>query len=414
MAEKSVSTDRQVAALKPAAVRYFRTVAGCPGLRIAVSRSGQRTFFYRTRLEDGRLQQQKIGQYHPQEFGLREARARWRELRDIRETHGVVREKIKSDRAKRRAELLAAAATTERDAYTVRVLAQEFIDHQSATIKTWRKTRSNLDVYVLPHIGERPAHSIRRADVLAILDTLARAGLIVTSNRVLAAVRAMFNWAIQREKPGIEANPCTAIKPQKEHGRERALSDVELRRLYTNMPDSTLTADERDLIEFILLTGCRLTEACAAPLDEFDGDLWILPPLRTKNNRQHRLPLSKQAAALVKRRSGNSPWLFSMASNPKQPMRADAIHTPLREALPALKVLPFRPHDLRRSTASGIAALGAPRDTVRRILNHTDRSVTAIYDRADYTPELRRWLQAWADHLDALRGVKVAKRRARA
>lgn len=414
MPKRAISTDKQLGALKPEARPYFATVDGCPGLRVKVAESAKgtlRTFLYRYRAPDGRLEQKSIGHYDPPHFGLKDARERWRAFKDIRETHGHVREYVEQERAKNVAELKAAAQATERDGYTVAKLARDFVDHQSGRIATWKKTDANLRNYVLPHIGDLPAHAVRRRDVLAILDGLVRTDLTVTANRVLAAIRAMFNWAIQHEKHGLEMNPCVGIKPSKEVPRERVLGDVELRRLLLALPDSPLTLDERDLLEFLLLTACRLSEAAAAPLAEFHerDALWVLPGKRAKNDREHRLPLSRQAAALVKRRTGESPWLFQMAGDPDRPMRGDHIHTPLREALPALKVLPFTPHDLRRTAASGLATLGAPRDIVRRVLNHVDPTVTARYDRADYTPEMRRWLQAWADHLDRLRGAAKAK-----
>ena len=139
--------------------------------------------------------------------------------------------------------------------------------------------------------------------------------------------------------------------------------------------------------------------------------MWVLPAERSKNGREHRLPLSKQCLALVQRRA--STFLFPMSGDDKRPQRSDYIHQPLREAMAALKVLPFTPHDLRRSAASGLAALGAPRDVVRRTLNHVDPTVSARYDRSDHTPEMRRWLQAWADHLDGLRMATVTKLRTR-
>lgn len=412
---KSVSTDREIAGLKATARPYWVTVTGYPGLRIKVSegRKGTaRAFAYRYKAPDGRQELKMIGRYDPPHFGLAEAREKWRELRGIREQHGYVKAVLAQERAANVAAIQADATQSARDTYTVATLAGEFVEHQSARIKTWRKTQSNLSVYVLPHLGDRPAHAVRRRDVLEVLDALTRKRNGVTANRVLAAVRAMYNWAIQREKHGIESNPCTAIKPQREQPRERMLSDVELRRLLANMP-AALQDDERDLLTFILLTGCRLSEAAAARQSEFDTEasLWVLPAERSKNSREHRLPLSKQALDLIERRKEGT-FLFAQRRHPKRPMRGDTIHTPLRAAIPALKVLPFTPHDLRRTTASGIAALGAPRDIVRRVLNHVDPTVTARYDRADHTPEMHRWLQAWADHLDRLQGVKPGKRRA--
>ncbi len=410
----TITNDRQVAGLHADEAKpTFATVAGCPGLRIKIQtgRKGTaRIFLYRYRAPDGSLRQATIGAYDPPDFTLKDARARWRELRGIRETHGYVKEVVEKARADNITAIEAAKTDRGVTAYTVTKLADEFIEHQSAQIKTWKETDRNLKAYVLPHIGETPAGAVRRRDLVAILDDLTAKGNTVTSNRVLAAVRAMYNWAIQREK--LEVNPCTAIKPRKEQSRERMLGDVELRRLFANMPDSPLTTDERDLLEFILLTGCRLSEAAQARLAEFDIDaaLWVLPAARSKNGRAHRLPLSDQALTLLERRRGTTPFLFAM--DDRRPMRADHIHTPLREAMPVLKVLPFTPHDLRRSAASGLAALGAPRDIVRRVLNHTDATVTARYDKHDHTLEMRRWLQVWAGHLDVLRGVtKASKKR---
>lgn len=245
---------------------------------------------------------------------MKDARTRWRELRKIRKTHGFVKEVLAQERAANVAAIEATTTQTERDKYTVAKLAEEFVEHQSTRIKTWRKTQSNLQVYVLPHLADRPAHAVRRRDVLDVLDALTRDGKKVTANRVLAALRAMYTWAIQREKHGIEANPCAAIKPPKERARERALSDVELRRLFANLPATSLGDDERDLLTFILLTGCRLSEAAGAGAAEFDTEaaLWVLPAGRSKNGREHRLPLSKQALALVERRTEASAYLFML------------------------------------------------------------------------------------------------------
>ncbi|MEE8587264.1 MAG: tyrosine-type recombinase/integrase [Acidobacteriota bacterium] len=71
----------------------------------------------------------------------------------------------------------------------------------------------------------------------------------------------------------------------------------------------------------------------------------------------------------------------------------------------------FTPHDLRRTAASGMAALGTPRDTLSKILNHksADGSVTAIYDRYDREAEMRRALFAWGSKLEAILDQKSPK-----
>ena len=67
-----------------------------------------------------------------------------------------------------------------------------------------------------------------------------------------------------------------------------------------------------------------------------------------------------------------------------------------------LGVKPFTSHDLRRTAATNLAALGTPRIVVAKILNHVDQQVTAVYDRHAYDQEKRAALQAWSDRIDRI------------
>ena len=59
-------------------------------------------------------------------------------------------------------------------------------------------------------------------------------------------------------------------------------------------------------------------------------------------------------------------------------------------------------HDLRRTAASLMSQMGVPRLTLKKILNHVDRDVTAVYDRYSYDPEKHAAPDAWARRLDAI------------
>ena len=59
-----------------------------------------------------------------------------------------------------------------------------------------------------------------------------------------------------------------------------------------------------------------------------------------------------------------------------------------------------------------MAALGTSRDTISKILNHKSPSVTAVYDRWDRQPEVRRALFAWGAKVDEIvigQPLKVAR-----
>jgi site-specific recombinase XerD len=111
---------------------------------------------------------------------------------------------------------------------TVAVVAQRFVlRHAQAHNKTWKEVQRKLDVNVLPRWGRRPIASITRRDVVALLDEIVDRGAVVEVNRVLATIRKLFNWAVERDL--IEVSPCAGVKPPTpERARDRVLTDVEL------------------------------------------------------------------------------------------------------------------------------------------------------------------------------------------
>jgi integrase len=59
----------------------------------------------------------------------------------------------------------------------------------------------------------------------------------------------------------------------------------------------------------------------------------------------------------------------------------------------------FVAHDFRRTAASMMTGMGIPRLTVKKILNHIESDITAVYDRHSYDAEKREALETWAQRL---------------
>ena len=149
-----------------------------------------------------------------------------------------------------------------------------------------------------------------------------------------------------------------------------------------------------------------------ASLDEFDleDNVWTIPAERSKNGQAHRVPLSPLALELisqVKMQAGDSPWLFP-SPTATGPVLARSINRAIYKTLPGLAIENITPHDLRRTAASGMTALGIPRLTVSKILNHVETGVTAVYDRHGYDAEKRHALEAWAARLEEIVSGKPA------
>ena len=66
------------------------------------------------------------------------------------------------------------------------------------------------------------------------------------------------------------------------------------------------------------------------------------------------------------------------------------------------KITDWKLHDIRRTVATNLSKMGYDRLLIKRILNHVDRDVTAIYDRYQYINEKKDALQQWAEKLDKI------------
>ena len=70
--------------------------------------------------------------------------------------------------------------------------------------------------------------------------------------------------------------------------------------------------------------------------------------------------------------------------------------------------MPFKFHDLRRTAASHLGAIGCPTETIKAILNHDlEMGITGIYVHVDLLPRMREWLDRLSAHYDSLISVPV-------
>jgi integrase len=162
----------------------------------------------------------------------------------------------------------------------------------------------------------------------------------------------------------------------------------------------------------MLLTGCRLDEWASARTGWIDLSeaITVIPAGEYKTDHVHVVPLVPQAVEILKRipkpRGGD--YLLS-STDGRVPIQGIAkyFNTRLADAMIALTgakfYKAFTSHDLRRTVATRLAeTLGDQGDKlVKRVLGHSDGSVTAIYNRYAYVREMRRVLEIWANDLIA-------------
>jgi integrase len=280
---------------------------------------------------------------------------------------------------------------------------------------------------VLPAWGKRKARDIRRREVILLLDTIVERGAPIAANRTLGVVRRMFNFGISQDI--LDATPVAMVRaPAKETPRERVLSPEEIRTFWNDLDKGPISPGICLALRLQLVTAQRKGEVIGAAQSEFDLDeerIWTIPPEHAKNEKTHRVPLSDLAISLIRAAqalAGDSEWLFPSPRG-YVPIAGQAVNQALNRALmppdkrpaaaklankPRIRVSGITPHDLRRTAASNMAALGINRLTIGKVLNHIDQTVTGIYDLYGYETEKRHALEAWAAHLEEITTGKRA------
>lgn len=382
-------TDRQIQALKPQAKRYDQWEGN--GLGIRVSPQGRKSWVMVYRF-DGRPRYVTLGVYPRMTVA------------HAHEAHGKALVAVATgiDPGARQLE----AKQAERAAPTVTRLVEDYLHHHvRPNLRSAREYQRILEKEVLPLWGALKAKDVTRRDVIALLDGVkVRGG--TQANQTLAVVRALFNFGVDRAV--LEVSPCLRVKaPAPKQARDRVLSRDELRALWqaTDLDaPMTLSWQVRAVLRLMLLTGQRKGECLTARWEHIDwvAGTWTIPATTAKNGRAHVVPLTPLAVQLLKRikdRAEGSPWMFPSPRNPSAPVGTTACDHALHRLLPQLGLAGFTPHDCRRTVASGLASLKIPRLVVSKVLNHCDGSVTGVYDRHPYLPEMREALERWTDHL---------------
>ena len=379
-------TDKSIRHLKAASKRRVVWANGLDGLGLRISPKGTKSFVYKYDHE-GQDRWITFGRYP--KLKLTEALALYAEAH------------AKAQAGDDPAEKAVEANAADRKAITVRQLAEAYIEkHAKPKKRSWATDKCILNRDVVPRWGAKRASGITKRQVLDLLDDIVARDAPVMANRTLAVVRRMFNFALDQDYLA-GPSPCYRIKPPaSETPKERSLSLSELRAFWNGLETAEMSQSMVLLLKLLLLTLQRGSEVRGMHSSEFDlkAAVWILPGERSKNKRQHLVPLSPPALGIVTKliaEADEDGYLFP--SSGKEVCITDgAVCRAVSRNLQHFELAKFTPHDLRRTGSTQLGAFKVPRFVRDRLLNHTDPGVGAVYDLYDYHDEKRAALTLWS------------------
>ncbi len=362
-----------------------------PNLILRVSNTGSRSWLFRYQA-NGKINQIGLGGYPTR--SLKAARDLAVLMRDDVAKGREPIERIKPTKAK-----------------TFKTYALAYIANKEAGWKNpkhrqqWRNT---LETYVYPYIGDKPVSEIKTDDILELLLPL-WAVKTETGTRVRMRIEAVLDYAFVLEKidqgnparwkghlKSVMPNPRKVTEPIPHPAPPWAEVPGIMAKLRAK-PEVTSAL----LLRWSILTAARSMEARGATFDEINGKVWTVKANRTKNRKEHSVPLNSEALEILaiqaSRKVDGSNLIFP---NPKGKIISDvAINKVLHAAYPAITA-----HGIARSSFRDWVAdeTSYPDKIAEAALNHNNpNEIEASYLRTKFLEKRIPLMSDWGDYLNS-------------
>jgi integrase len=379
-------TDRTIRAAKTEQKDLF--LSDGLGLYLRVRSSGNKSWLYRYKAEKA-TKWHELGIYP--DMSLSEAR--------LAAHHAKATRKSGDDPVEKKAALKKEKESARKKAearLTVNELFQKWLqtdlkhrkDNGAEVVRLFNKD-------VLPQLGEIKADELTKNQVMQIVDKLLERNVDRTAKLTLSLLRQMLRFALERGI--ISSEPTTGIRKSKigkpETPRDRVLSEAEIQELAKATPSAKLSKATEIAIWLTLATGCRIGELLKAQWVhiDFENRIWLIPESNSKNGEAHKIYLSNFALNYfknLKKICNSENWCFPNRNSDNHiclktitkqvsDRQLSGDTEPMSNRTKQSKTLllsngKWTPHDLRRTAATLMTALGILPDIADKCLNHKE------------------------------------------
>jgi integrase len=416
-----ITTDNHIRNAKPGAEPYKRLVG--KGLYLEIRPNGAKLWRYRYRI-GGKENMFALGEYPsgpipraetPRQAAIRRAAGTYT-LAEAVTAREEARALVKQGLHPAHQRQAQKAAQIAMNANTFEAVAAEWIGKNQVKWSGYylHQVQSFLRADVFPKIGATPIRNVTAAQLLKILEAVhKRAPTVALLLRQWCS--AIFRYGVATLR--ADGDPVSALRgafhrPRTVH--KTPLTRADIPTFFAALDAYGGYEQTKCALRLAMLTFVRPGELRKGEWMEFDLDRaeWRIPAERMKMRESHIVPLSVQAVTVLRelqRLTGGQRFLFPNQRRPNEHMSM----TTLNRALERMKFngtegRDFSAHGFRATASTMLNELGFRPDVIERQLAHKERNqVRSSYNRAEYLPERRQMMQAWADQVDAMaRGLE--------
>ena len=402
-------TDSIIKTTKPKQDGKPTNLSDGGGLYLHVTTNNKVWRYNYRRVEDGKTQTLTIGKYPA--ISLKEAREQHESAWQLRE-RGIDPCQNKQ---------ILRITTTETERCSFEVIAQEWFvrNKESWSESHTERTEGCLKRDILPWLGKTNINQITPSDIIKVVQRVEERGAGETARRVKQCINQVYRYAVTLElaerNPAADVDTNIILKPLTQRSFAAITDPRQLGQLMRDIDQYSGTFIVRCALQLSALTMLRPGELRHAEWTEIDFETatWTIEIRRMKarahikraNQTVHIVPLSQQAVHILQELhplTGRFQYIFPSARGASRCMSENTVRLALRTM--GYDKETMTAHGFRSTASSLLNELGWNPDAIERQLAHKDTNpIRGIYNRGKYMDERRQMLQAWADHLDALR-----------
>jgi integrase len=282
---------------------------------------------------------------------------------------------------------------------SLNAVAEEYFKREGKKLRSIDEVKAIFRRYIFSRLGSRPIDSIKRSEVVRLLDYVEDNHGATAAQHALAALRTLFNWHASRDDDFLSpvVRGMSRVKP-KETARSRVLNDDELRAVWNTASEGNGAFSA--FIKFLLLTAARRREAASMRWTEIEGSDWVLPAARNKTKVELVRPLGKAAIEVLGRLPRIRECEFAFTTDGRRPISGFSKFKAAFDESCGVK--DWTLHDLRRTARSLMSRAGVNADIAERCLGHVIPGVRGVYDRHEYHDEMAYAYEALAAQIERI------------
>jgi len=268
-----------------------------------------------------------------------------------------------------------------------------------------------LDGYLISAFGREAVGDVTPPMILATLRLIESKGAHETAHRCRSLCGRIFRYAIATSR--AERDPSVDLRgvlaPVVHTPRAAVMDSERIGDLLRVIDGYVGHFPPLYALRLASLVFTRRGELRCAEWAEIDLDAaeWVIPARHMKMRQEHVVQLSTQAVETLRAAyqvSGNGRFVFPGVRTRAEPLSNNTINAALRRLGYAKDETTG--HGFRALASTRLTEMGWPPDVIERQLAHAEpNKVRVVYNRAQYLPERRKMMQAWAEYLDSLRKV---------